>query len=289
MTPLRQRMLEDMQLKGLAPTTQHAYLRHVQNLAEFTGKSPDQVTDEEFRQFFLALHKVRGLSRSSATVAIAAFKFLFEVTLQRPWPRLDLFRPRQIQTLPVVLSVDEVWHILDHVHSPAYYACLATIYTCGLRISEGVNLQVAWIDSARMQLQVRGGKGMKDRYLPLPPRTLTLLRQQWRTHRNPVWLFPAGIRAGMNPHTATAPVHKSAIARAFHLAREAAGITKEASVHTLRHSWATHLLEAGVNLRIIQLWLGHRSPSTTAIYTHLTRKTEELAGGVLDTLSSGMR
>jgi site-specific recombinase XerD len=281
-------MLEDMQLKGLAPTTQQAYLRHVQHLAEFTGKAPDQVTDEEFRQCFLALHKVRGLSRSSATVAIAAFKFLFEVTLQRPWPRLDLFRPRQIPTLPVVLSVEEVWSLLDHVHTPAYYACLATIYTCGLRISEGVNLQVSWIDSARMQLQVRGGKGMKDRYIPLPPRTLTLLRQQWRTHRNPVWLFPAGIRAGRNPHTATAPVHKSAVARAFHLAREA-GISKAASVHTLRHSWATHLLEAGVNLRIIQLWLGHRSPSTTAIYTHLTRKAEELAGGVLDTLSSGMR
>jgi integrase/recombinase XerD len=288
-TPLRQRMLEDMQLRGLAPSTQQAYLRHVQHLAEFTGTSPDQVTDEEFRQFFLALHKVRGLSRSSATVAIAAFKFLFEVTLQRPWPRLALFRPRQIQTLPVVLSVDEVWHILSFVHQPAYYACLATIYTCGLRISEGVNLQVSWIDSARMQLQVRGGKGLKDRYIPLPPRTLTLLRQQWVTHRNPVWLFPAGARAKMEPRTATAPIGVSGVARAFHLACEAAGVTKEASVHTLRHSWATHLLESGVNLRIIQLWLGHRSPSTTAIYTHLTRKAEELAGGVLDTLATGMR
>jgi site-specific recombinase XerD len=282
-------MREDMQLRGLAPTTQQAYLRHVQHLAEFVGKSPDQATDEEFRQFFLALHKVRGLSRSSATVAIAAFKFLFEVTLRRPWPRLDLYRPRQIQTLPVVLSVDEVWHILSFVHQPSYYACLATIYTCGLRISEGANLQVSWIDSARMQLQIRGGKGLKDRYIPLPPRTLTLLRQQWVTHRNPVWLFPAGARAKMEPRTATAPIGVSGIARAFHQAREVAGVHKEASVHTLRHSWATHLLESGVNLRIIQLWLGHRSPSTTAIYTHLTQKAEELAGGVLHTLATGMR
>ncbi|NNJ11574.1 site-specific integrase [Chloroflexales bacterium ZM16-3] len=195
-------MLEDMQLKGLAPGTQRAYLRYVQQLAEFVGKSPDQATDEDFRQFFLALHKVRGLSRSSATVAIAAFKFLFEVTLRRPWPRLDLYRPRQIQTVPVVLSVDEVWHMLSFVHQPSYYACLATIYTCGLRISEGANLQVSWIDSARMQLQIRGGKGLKDRYIPLPPRTLTLLRQQWVTHRNPVWLFPAGARAKQDgaPH-----------------------------------------------------------------------------------------
>src|SRR5215207_4503960 len=157
MTPLRQRMTEDMQLRGLAPATQQAYLRYVEQLALFTGKSPDLATDEDFRQFFLVLHKQRGLSRSTATVAIAAFKFLFEVALERPWPRLDLFRPRPTQTLPVILSVDEVWHILDQLDHPTYYTCLATIYTCGLRISEGVNRQVSWIDSARMQLQVRGG------------------------------------------------------------------------------------------------------------------------------------
>lgn len=289
MTPLQQRMLEDMQLRGLAPVTQQAYVRYVQQLEAFTGKSPDQTTDEDFRQFFLALHKVRGLSRSSATVAIAAFKFLFEMTLQRPWPRLDLFRPRPTQTLPVVLSVEEVWRILDHIDRPTYYACLATIYTCGLRISEGVNLQVSWIDSARMQLQIRGGKGLKDRYIPLPPRTLTLLRRQWRTHRNPVWLFPAGPRAGMQHHTATAPISPCGVREAFRDALNDAGVRKNATVHTLRHSWATHLLEAGVNLRVIQLWLGHRSPSTTAIYTHLTRKAEELASGVLDTLSEGMQ
>jgi integrase/recombinase XerD len=289
MTPLRQRMTEDMQLRGLAPATQQAYLRYVEQLAVFTGKSPDLATDEDFRQFFLALHKQRGLSRSTATVAIAAFKFLFEVTLQRPWPRLDLFRPRPTQTLPLILSVDEVWRILDQLNHPTYYTCLATIYTCGLRISEGINLQVSWIDSARMQLQVRGGKGAKDRYIPLPARTLTLLRRHWLTHRNPVWLFPAGTRARKDPHTATVPMTGTSVRRAFQQARLAAGVSKEACVHSLRHSWATHLLEAGVNLRIIQLWLGHRSPTTTAIYTHLTQKAEALASGVLDTLSAGMR
>jgi integrase/recombinase XerD len=120
MTPLRQRMTEDMELRGLAPATQYAYVRYVQQLAEFIGTSPDQATDEDFRQFFLALHKVRGLSRSSATVAIAAFKFFFEVTLRRPWPRLDLYRPRAVHTLPVVLSVDEVWRILDHLTFSPY-------------------------------------------------------------------------------------------------------------------------------------------------------------------------
>jgi integrase/recombinase XerD len=289
MTPLRQRMLEDMQLRGLATATQQAYLRYVEQLTAFSGKPPDLTTDEDFCQFFLALHRVRGLSRSTATVAIAAFKFLFEITLQRPWPRLDLFRPRPTQTLPVVLSVDEVWRILDHVHRPTYYACLATIYTCGLRISEGVNLQISWIDSARMQLQVRGGKGLKDRYIPLPPRTLTLLRRQWLSHRNPVWLFPAGAHAGCDPHTAPMPIGGCGVRRAFQQARQEAGVHKQACVHSLRHSWATHLLEAGVNLRVIQLWLGHRSPSTTAIYTHLTRRAEELASGVLDTLSAGMQ
>jgi integrase-like protein len=170
------------------------------------GRKQWRLLKEDFRQFFLALHKQRGLSRSTATVAIAAFKFLFEHTLQRPWPRLDLFRPCPVQTLPVILSVDEVWRILSHLEQPTYYTCLATIYTCGLRISEGVNLQVSWIDSARIQLLIRGGKGFKDRYIPLPARMLTLLRRHWRTHRNPVWLFPALPRAGMDPHTATAPM-----------------------------------------------------------------------------------
>lgn len=289
MTPLRRRMTEDMQLRGLSPATQRAYLRHVSQLAQFYGKSPDLVTDEEFRQYFLYLHNERGLSRSNATVAISAFKFLFEVTLRQPWPRLDLYRPRPVYALPNVLGVDEVWRILNQLQQPRFYACLATIYTCGLRINEGVSLQVSQIDSARMQLLIRSAKGMKDRYVPLPPRTLTLLRRYWLTHRNPVWLFPAGALARSDPHTATLPVRDISVRRAFQLARQASGVTKEACVHTLRHSWATHLLEAGVNLRIIQLWLGHRSPSTTAIYTHLTQKAEELASGALDTLTAGMQ
>jgi integrase/recombinase XerD len=158
-----------------------------------------------------------------------------------------------------------------------------------LRINEGVHLQVSQIDSARMQLQIRGAKGAKDRYVPLPARTLTLLRRHWTTHRNPVWLFPAGTRAGLDPHTATMPVRDTSVRHAFRGGLIAAGITKPACVHTLRHSWATHLLESGVNLRVIQLWLGHRSPTTTAISTHLTQKAAERASGALDTLTAGIQ
>jgi len=160
--------------------------------------------------------------------------------------------------------------------------------TCGLRLHEGVSLHVDQIDSARMLLHIRGGKGNKDRSVPLPPRTLTLLRTQWLTHRNPVWLFPTTAHAGYDPHTAPVPLSDRAVRKAFHAALQASAVTKAACVHTLRHSWATHLLEAGVNVRTIQVWLGHRSPTTTAIYTHLTHKVEQQATDALEQLTAGM-
>jgi integrase len=152
-----------------------------------------------------------------------------------------------------------------------YRVCLGTLYSCGLRLKEGLHLQVADIDSDRLQVHVRNGKGGKDRYVPLPERTLQMLRQYWVTHRHPEWLFPASNFRG---NMATAPMNPSSVQKAFRAACKENGIQKHATVHTLRHSWATHMLEAGVNLRIIQAYLGHRSPKTTAIYTHLTRKAE---------------
>jgi site-specific recombinase XerD len=281
-------MLEDMQLRGLAPATQHAYLRAVQQLAEHYGKSPDQITEEELRQYFLYLHTEKHVARSTVIVALCAIKFLFEHTLRQPWPRLDLLRPRPVHKLPVVLSMEEVWQILAQLHLPIYRTCLSTISTCGLRLHEGASLQVDQIDSARMHLLIRDGKRHKDRYVPLPPRTLTLLRTHWLTHRNPIWLFPATEKAGYDPRTAPQPISDRSVQKAFHAALVAAGQTKPATVHTLRHSWATHLLEAGVNLRLIQVWLGHRSPTTTALYTHLTRKAEQLASEALEQLTVGM-
>jgi len=288
MTPLRQRMLEDMQLRGLAARTQESYLAAVRQLAVHYGTSPDLLTEEQLPQYFLYLRNEKRLAPNTVNLALNAVKFLYTYTLVRPWPFRDLIRPRLPQKLPVVLSPEEVWRVLDQIHRPPYRVCLSVIYSCGLRLLEGVHLQVTQIDSARMQLLIRGGKGNKDRAVPLPPRTLTLLRAHWRSHRNPTWLFPSPGPNGDQRATATAPMNESGLQKAFHRAVQEVGLNKPASVHSLRHSWATHLLERGVNLRLIQLSLGHTSPTTTAIYTHLTRNAEGQVTDALDQLTAGM-
>ena len=277
MTPLRQKMVEDMQLRGLSEKTQEAYVGAVRQLAEHYGKSPQHIDDEELRQYFLRLTNVKQLTPSTIRVALYGIKFLFQHTLRKEWPTLDLVRPRREKKLPVVLSVAEVHRILRIIRRPRYRACLSTIYACGLRLREGVHLQVRYIDSDRMMVHVRHGKGAKDRYVPLPVPALEMLRRYWRTHRHPEWLFPAPTKSGVPLSTATKPMSASGVQRAFKAALQESGIQKQASVHTLRHSYATHLLEAGVNLRVIQAYLGHSSPQTTAIYTHLTRKVEDVA------------
>jgi len=288
MPRLRQRMLEDMQLRGLAPRTQESYLAAVQQLAVHYGKSPDCITEEQLRQYFLYLQNEKRLAPNTVNVALNAVKFLYTYTLLRPWPFRNLIRPPLPQKLPVVLSPEEVWHVLGQVRLPHYRVCLSVIYRCGLRLLEGVRLQVSQIDSARMQLQIRGGKGNKDRAVPLPSRTLILLRAHWLTHRNPTWLFPRPGSSGFERATATVPMHARGLQHAFDCAVQEVGLNKPATVHSLRHSYATHLLERGVNLRLIQLWLGHTSPTTTAIYTHLTRNAEAQASAALDQLTAGM-
>jgi integrase/recombinase XerD len=284
MTPLRQRMIEDLQLRGLSERTQEMYVRAVRQLAEHYRKSPQHITEEELRDYFLYLKNVKHYSRSASTIALCGIKFFYERTLQREWTTLTFVRPPQEKKLPVILSIEEVRTLLAHLKLLRYRACLTTIYSCGLRLQEGTHLQVTDIDSARMHIHVRHGKGAKDRYVPLPQRTLPLLRSYWVTHRNPVWLFPAPGRAGTGMSTATQPMPRSSVQDAFRAALKASGIHKRASVHTLRHSWATHLLEAGVNLRLIQESLGHTSPSTTSIYTHLTTKAHEMAAASINRL-----
>jgi integrase/recombinase XerD len=277
MTPLRQRMLEDMQLRGLSPATQESYLRAISFLARHYNTPPDQLTEEQLRQYFLYLRNEKQVARSTSTVALCAIKFLFEHTLQRPWPVLDFVRAPKQQQLPVILSLEEVRCLLALIRMPHYHVCLSVIYACGLRVQEALSLQVSHIDSARMMLHIHAGKGAKDRYVPLPPAALELLRTQWRTHRHPVWIFPERGAGGILPHAPAQPMVRSGISRAFQAALAESGIQKPATIHTLRHSWATHLLEAGVNLRIIQEWLGHQSPRTTALYTHITQQAEGLA------------
>ncbi len=287
MTPLRQRMIEDMQLRDLAKRTQEMYVTAVRQLAEHYNKSPAQISDEELRQYFLYLKNVKERSRSTCTVALCAIKFLYEQTLKREMPTLTQVRPAAEHKLPVVLSREEVHRVLGCLRQPHYRVCLSTIYSCGLRVGEGVRLQVSDIDSDRMQVRVQQSKGRKDRYVPLPQRTLELLREYWLTHRHPVWLFPARDGGGLQPFT-TKPMNPSGVSDAFGAALKESGVQKQATVHTLRHSWATHLLEAGVSLRSIQTYLGHSSPRTTALYTHLTRSVETQAANAIDQLLEGL-
>jgi site-specific recombinase XerD len=261
-------MIEDMQLRGFAVRTQEAYLSAVRQLAKHYHKPPDQVDEEELRQYFLFLKNEKHAARASCTIALCGIKFFFERTLGREWKTFEFLRPAKEKKLPVVLSRAEVGAVLAGVRRKPYRVCLTLIYACGLRLLEGLHLQVADIDGARQLLHIQQGKGNKDRYVPLPDACLQMLRRHWLTHRHPLWLFPSALEE------ANQPMRASGMQRAFRAAVQEAGIHKRATLHTLRHSYATHLLEGGVNLRIIQSYLGHASPKTTSIYTHLTSITE---------------
>jgi site-specific recombinase XerD len=267
-------MIDDMRLRGFAKGTREAYLRAVRQLAEHYGRSPDQISERELRAYFLYLKDVRKLSRNSITIAICATKFFLERTLSRQWPVFEIVRPPREKKLPVILSQDEVRRVLQDVCVPVYRVCLTTIYSCGLRAMEGARLQVADVDSSRMVLRVHG-KGGKDREVPLPVKTLVMLREHWKTHRSPLWLFPAA-----RNHSSTddgRPISTKSLQTAFSRAVKQSGISKRAHLHSLRHSYATHLLERNVNLRLIQVYLGHSSPRTTQVYTHVTREVREAA------------
>jgi len=289
MTALRTRFIEDMQLHGFSPKTQDCYVGAVRGLARYFNKSPDLVTEEELRRYFLHLTLEKKVARATATIALCGIKFFFQNTVRRDWTSLKLLRPPRSKKLPVVLSREEVKAILARVHKPIYRVCLTTIYACGLRLNEGRCLSIPQIDSARQLLHIHG-KGSQDRFVPLPQKTLAGLRQLWPTHRSPVWLSPAVTRHGL-AHSVQhdcGPITRSTLQRAFRLALHQSGVRKAAHVHTLRHSFATHLLEAGVNLRVIQVILGHATPTTTAIYTHLTQQVRESVHAPINELMNGL-
>ena len=259
-------------------------------LARFYGIAPDRITEEQLRAYLLHLTNVKTVAASSFTQALCGIKFFYEQTLGRHWPVLELARPKRADRLPVVLSQEEVRQVLAAVRTPAYRVCLTLIYACGLRLLEGLRLQVPAVDGTRKVLRVHSGKGGKARLVPLPDAVLTQLRDVWRTHRHPVWLFPATPRARQHARrgSLTLPIHPSTLQRAFTDAVKVSGIRKHAHVHTLRHSYATHLLEAGVPVVLIQEYLGHSSPSTTAIYTHLTRTLRAQAMDPINDLMRGL-
>ena len=276
-TALRQRFTEDLQLAGKQPRTVDSYVGYVRQLAVFFGRSPALLGEEDLREYFLYVKNVKGWRRSTMTGAICAIKLFWEVTLKREWTALVFIRPPREKTMPTVLTFDEVRKVLKHIRSLRFRACLTLIYSCGLRLGEGVAVKICNIDTPRGVIRVTG-KGNKEREVPLCEYTLSILREYYKTHRNPTWLFPnpgRGCPKGATI-TATGPMAIAGVQKAMAQAVTAAGIRKRATVHTLRHSWATHMLEQDVDLRTIQEWLGHNSPQTTAIYTHLTEKSRRV-------------
>jgi site-specific recombinase XerD len=263
MGKLRDQMLVDLQLRGATPRTQKTYLREVSNFAKYFNRSPKELGEGELKEYMLYLMKERHLSDGTFRFYVAALKFLYRTTLKREWVVEKIKCPKRKRKLPVVLDISEVESLFSVTTNLKHKAILMITYSSGLRVSETARLKMTDIDSKRMMVRVRQGKGGNDRYSILSQTALEHLRQYWRKYRPTEWLFEG---AKKDDHIST-----HSIQLMFYAARKRAGITKPASVHTLRHSFATHLIEAGTSLHHVQLLLGHRSPTTTTVYLHVSR------------------
>ena len=263
-SPLRRRMTEDMTVRGFTAGTQRGYLRVVRDFTAFLGRSPDQAGVEDLRRYQLAMRS-GGASATTMNAAVSALRFFFTVTLGRNDAQIGMTTVREPRRLPVILSPEEVARLLDAAPSLKYRAALSVAYGAGLRASEVVSLKIADIDSARMVIRVEQGKGRRDRYAMLSDLLLDVLRAWWKEARPQGWLFP-----GQNPVN---PLTTRQLRRACHAASQAAGIDKRVSLHTLRHSFATHLLEQKVDIRVIQVLLGHKKLDTTARYAQVASTT----------------
>jgi integrase/recombinase XerD len=281
-SPLRQRMLEDMSLRGLREETQRDYIRFVRSFAAFLKRSPDSATAEDIRRF--QVHQAEsGVQPPTVNSSVSALRFLFTVTLDRPDLARRFVLVRQARKLPNVLSVEEVSRLLEAVPGLKYKAALGTAYGAGLRVSEVAALKVDDIDSTRMLIRVEQGKGRKDRNAMLSPQLLGLLRLWWREGRRRNLMLPYGwLFPGRN---SVAPISTRQINRAIHEAADAAGLRKRVTPHTLRHSFATHLLEQDVEIRVIQVLLGHAKLDTTALYARVATKTIRAVTSPLERLA----
>jgi len=280
-------LIKALQLNGKAEQSQANYIRTVRILTEHCGKTPDLITEEELQEYFLHRRNVSQWAPNTMKSCYAGCRFFFENVLKRDWHVFKIARAKAEQRIPTVLTIEEVHNILAHVTSPRNRAFLTTVYSCGLRLKEALHLQVSDIDSNRMMIHIHQGKGSKDRYVPLPQTTLEILRKHWATHKNPRLIFPSrGIYdKGWDSDN---PISVSTVQAALRQAVRAAGIQKRGvSVHTLRHSYATHLLESGVNLRVIQRYLGHSCLDTTMIYLHMTSKGQEDAFNLINQIMVG--
>jgi site-specific recombinase XerD len=275
-SPLRRRMIEDMTVRKFVEKTQTDYIRHVKGLTVFIGRSPDTATAEDLRRYQLHLTE-SGVRPPTVNGAVSALRFFFSVTLDRPDVTKLLTFVAEPRKIPVVLSPEEVTRLLDAAPGPKYKAAFSAAYGAGLRVSEVVALKVSDVDSQRMLLRIEQGKGRKDRFAMLSPQLLELLRDWWRMARPPVWLFPG--RDRINPLTTRQ------FNRAVHAAAHMAEIAKRVTPHTLRHSFATHLLEQNIDIRVIQVLLGHAKLETTSLYTRVATNTIRAVMSPLDRLT----
>jgi site-specific recombinase XerD len=277
MSPLREKMLRDMQLRRLSNNTQRVYTYAVHGLAKHYMKSPDQLTDEQVQSYVLYMLNERELAWSTVDTNVAGLQFFYGVTMGRTSTHLA-FPPRKSEKkLPEILSAEELVRLFAAAKNLKHRVLLQTAYSAGLRVSELVHLKITDIDSNRMMIRVEQGKGNKDRYTILSPRLLPQLRDYWRKYRPSSWLFP-----GRNPNL---PLDRSSASQVFNAAKEKSAIHKVGGIHSLRHAFATHLLEEKVELRIIQVLLGHRCISTTALYQQVTRKMLGTTESPLDLLT----
>lgn len=286
---LQEKMVEDMQLRGYAKRTQTTYSRAVRQLENFWHLPAEEVSELQVRDYFLYCKNETGWSAATMRIAYSGIKFFYTHTLPMDWETIKLLKIKRLSTPPTVLGIDEVRLILQTARQPQIKAFLTTVYSCGLRLSEALNLEVSDIDKERMTVRVRDGKGAKERYVPLPGSTYELLRKYWVTHHNPVFVFPAlGRRRDQGPN-ADRPMAIGSVQGALRrILKELPQIKKHATIHTLRHSYATHLLEAGVNIRLVQQYLGHASLVNTMIYLHVTELGNDDATGRINRLMGGI-
>jgi integrase/recombinase XerD len=278
MGKLREQMKGDLELRGLSPHTQENYLRHVSQFSRHYGRSPRHLGEKEIKEYLLYLLREKKVSTATVNQCYHALKFLYERTLNRMWVMARVPRVRRLKQLPVVLDKEEVESLFSVTENVKHRALLMLIYSSGLRLTEAARLKVTDIDSKRMLVRIKQGKGRKDRYTILSKTALEALREYWDQYRPKDWLF-----AGRYPGK---PLTGRSIQRVLIKAKDLAGIKKPATVHTLRHSFATHLLEAGTDLYHIQLLLGHRTLNTTTIYLHVSRKELARIVSPLDLTSS---
>lgn len=276
--PVAARFLEDLKLSDRKPRTQQAYVRAVRKFTEFLGHAPDQATEDQLRKYLLFLTDSKKWAGSTINVAQQALKLFFRITCPRDWPVLKLVRVQTELKLPVVMAIDEVHTLLKLIEKPSMRCFFTVVYSMGLRLQEALHLQVADIDSKRGLIHIHRGKGAKDRLVPLPHSTYLELRSYWAMHRNPVWIFPAEGRNHKLAPKAEKPMSDSSVQGVIKaVLMQLKWDNRGFSTHTLRHCYATHLLEAGVNLKLIQKYMGHKHLTATMIYLHITTVGEEAA------------